>query len=139
MVTTSSKRTISRWLDHHSNAIGEGLAWHLSHLPSDWTSKNTTHSSITIGVSFKAPYKSRFGLVNLEYLRQLAPPLFNPEILRPLLKKCLEIRGLPEVQGVYIPVTYLDEEIFAALQLRFDSRKVDESRYKLLDGFTHIH
>jgi hypothetical protein len=83
------------------------------------------------------PYKPRFGFVNIEYLRWLAPPSLDPEIFRPFLESCLEFRGLPAAQGVYIPVTYLNDGIFEALRLRFDARQVVEKRDKSLDEYTH--
>lgn len=73
-------------------------------LPSNYYTKRP----IQFNLSFPVPYLSRYGLVNLEYLQNLASPNFDPGILKPLLPFCFEIRGFPEARGVYISVTHLD-------------------------------
>jgi hypothetical protein len=124
--------------ERHSSAIGDNLKLYLLHdFPSNRLARSPTDSPISLRVSYKVPYKPRFGFVNIEYLRWLAPPSLDPEIFRPFLESCLEIRGLPAAQGVYIPVTYLNDGIFEALRLRFDARQVVEKRDKSLDEYTH--
>lgn len=63
---------------------------------------------IRFNISFPVPYLSRYGLINLEYLRNLASIGFNPSTLKHLLPHCYEVRGFPEARGVYIPIAHLD-------------------------------
>jgi hypothetical protein len=91
---------------------------------------------IQFNLSFPVPYLSRYGLINLEYLRNLASTGFNPDILKPLLPFCFEIRGFPEARGVYISVTHLDV-IAERLGLRIEDDYDAEAADKSLDQYTY--
>ncbi|KAK4041680.1 hypothetical protein C8A01DRAFT_34283 [Parachaetomium inaequale] len=91
---------------------------------------------IQFNLSFPVPYLSRYGLVNFEYLRNLASTGFNPDILKPLLPFSFEIRGFPEARGVYISVTHLDviaERLGLRIEDDYDAEAADTS----LDQYTY--
>jgi len=91
---------------------------------------------IQFNLSFPVPYLSRYGLINFEYLRNLASAGFNPDILMPLLPHCFEMRGFPEARGVYISVTHLDviaERLGLRVEDDYDVDRADTS----LDDYTY--
>ncbi|KLU90725.1 hypothetical protein MAPG_10577 [Magnaporthiopsis poae ATCC 64411] len=64
---------------------------------------------VTMPINFQVPYNAHYGLFNVGYLRMIAPASFDARQLRPYLSQCLEIRGHPAAQGVYLPLARLDE------------------------------
>lgn len=122
----------NRFVDHmktkHSSSIGSGLALSLP--------KTDFGSSITLKICFKVPYQARYGLVNVEYLRNLAAASSGSDIFQPLLEHCCEVRGFREAQGVYVAASHFSY-IAEALQLRFDSKQIHEIRDTSLDKFTY--
>ncbi|KAH6637034.1 hypothetical protein F5144DRAFT_547055 [Chaetomium tenue] len=123
---TVTAKDYSYFKDHmwerHAN-YNLGLRLFLA-LPSEYYIKKP----IQFSLSFPVPYLSRYGLVNFEYLRNLASTEFDPNILKHLLPFCVEIRGFPEARGVYISVTHLDV-IAEHLGLRIE----DDNYYDAID------
>ena len=86
---------------------------------------------------FPVPYLSRYGLINLQYLRHLTSPGFSPDILKPLLRDCFEVRGFPEARGVYISIAHLDviaERLGLRVEDEYDVHAADTS----LDNYTYL-
>lgn len=84
---------------------------------------------IRFALSFPIPYLSRYRLINLEYLLNLAPSGFNPDALRYLLPHCFEVRGFLDACGVYVALEYLD-----LVEDDYDPGAAADSP---LDGFTY--
>jgi hypothetical protein len=116
--------------ERHSNFV-LGLRLFMS-LPNKYYVKKP----IQFNLSFPAPYFSRYGLVNFEYLRNLASTGFNPDTLKPLLPLCHEVRGFPDARGVYIPIAHLDI-IAERLGLRIEDEYDAENADKSLDEYTY--
>jgi hypothetical protein len=116
--------------ERHSNFV-LGLRLFMS-LPNKYYVKKP----IQFNLSFPAPYFSRYGLVNFEYLRNLASTGFNPDTLKPLLPLCHEVRGFPDARGVYISIAHL-EIIAERLGLRIEDEYDAENADKIL-GRVHI-
>ncbi|KAK4148494.1 hypothetical protein C8A00DRAFT_38930 [Chaetomidium leptoderma] len=91
---------------------------------------------IQFNISFPVPYFSRHGLVNLEYLRNLASEGFHSDMLKPLLPHCFEVRGFPEARGVYISVVHLDA-IVERLGLRVEDEYDFDAADTSLDEYTY--
>jgi hypothetical protein len=91
---------------------------------------------IRFNISFPLPYLSRYGLINLEYLRNLASMGFNPSILQHLLPHCYEVRGFPEARGVYISIEHLDL-ITERLGLRAEEEHGFDAANTLLEDYTY--
>lgn len=91
---------------------------------------------IQFSLTFPVPYLPRYGLINLECLRNLASTGFDPDILMPLLPSCFEVRGFPEARGVYISITHLDviaERLGLRVEDDYDVDRADTS----LDEYTY--
>ncbi len=91
---------------------------------------------IKFNLRFPVPYLSRYGFINLEYLLHPASPGFDPDVLKPLLPHCFEVRGFSEAQGVYISITHLNliaERLDLRLEDEYTTGDVDTS----LDEYTY--
>ncbi|KAK4104759.1 hypothetical protein N658DRAFT_556570 [Parathielavia hyrcaniae] len=116
--------------DRHADRI-LGLRLSMS-LPAKYYIKRP----ISFNLTFPVPYLSRYGLVKLEYLRNLALTGFNPDVLKHLLPLCHEVRGFPEARVVYISLSHLDiiaERLGLRLEDEYDTEATDES----LDEYTY--
>lgn len=120
---------LARHLDKkHGNDVAKWFSWPL---------KGRKRSSVALTSAFEIPFHSRYGLINIGYLRVLSSSPFSSDMLQPLLDRCIELRGFSEAQGIYIPMPYF-MKYADAMQIHFDKQQINlESRDSSFDNFTH--
>jgi hypothetical protein len=96
-----------------------------------WT---MTASEFVSKRSFRVPYNSRYGVFNLDYLTRIDPTVRRHENFRSVVQRSLEIRGVPNGQGMYIAVDHFSA---LATNLRYEERGILETRNSSLDEYTH--